>query len=121
MEELLWEKLAIKFKKKWKSKKKSECKFLFLLLISKKCLSSLSILRDAKQPAGGFKNVKARVDSGLGSKITTRADSRKALQTVSGNVKANVVASSGSVKSQMMAVPRSVSAQQKQEQPSKHR
>lgn len=46
-----------------------------------------SILRDAKQPAGTYKNVKARVDSGL-SKVTTRSDVRKALTTVT-NVNPN--------------------------------
>lgn len=42
---------------------------------------TFSILRDAKQPGGTYKNIKARVDSGL-SKVTTRADARKALSTV---------------------------------------
>lgn len=47
-----------------------------------------SILRDAKQPGGTYKNVKARVDSGL-NKVTTRSDTRKALTNVSGNVAAS--------------------------------
>ncbi|XP_063700924.1 G2/mitotic-specific cyclin-B [Culicoides brevitarsis] len=40
-----------------------------------------NILRDAKQPGGVYKNIKARVDSGL-TKITTRSDTRKALTSV---------------------------------------
>uniref|UniRef100_A0A336L1A0 CSON002746 protein n=1 Tax=Culicoides sonorensis TaxID=179676 RepID=A0A336L1A0_CULSO len=70
-----------------------------------------NILRDAKQPGGTYKNIKARVDSGLTNKVTTRSDARKALNTVSGNVTTNSVAGgfAKALASQRTAIARSSS------------